>query len=107
MRTYLTYTVFGIFLFDEESRVLAKEITYPNLEKSVETVKELNSGNITDLFRNVVGQINGEGPTVVLTQELAGAISSVANVSPGWGISYVLVMNVEPVGKTGFFVFSK
>jgi nucleolar protein 56 len=80
MRSYLTYTVFGVFLFNEESEVLAKELTYPNLERSVENVRELNSGNITDPFRNVVSQINSEGPTVVLTQELAGAISTITNV---------------------------
>lgn len=53
MGTYLTYTAFGIFLFDEDNRVLTEQIIYPDYEAAADNIRELSAGNPTSFLYNV------------------------------------------------------
>ena len=80
MGSYLTFTTFGIFLLDEESRILAEQIIYPDLEAAVDNIRELNDGNSTEPLKLVLEKIEIQMPIFVTDSNLARAISKISDM---------------------------
>ncbi|MFW9977534.1 MAG: C/D box methylation guide ribonucleoprotein complex aNOP56 subunit [Candidatus Thorarchaeota archaeon] len=93
MQVFGTFTTFGVFLLNSESKILHEVITYPNLEESVQNTRHLNIGTATDQLRELLGNLTEDTTIVTAHPELRDAISGIS--------SNVLVefRNNEPVIK--------
>ncbi len=78
MEIFGTFTAFGTFLLNEQSQILHEVITYPNVDESVENVRNLNSGIVTNQLRKLIANISKEAVVVVSHSELRDAIASIS-----------------------------
>jgi nucleolar protein 56 len=79
--SYVTFTAFGIYILDEDSKILFEELTYPNEDESANNVRSLNNGEATDQLRRVLQNLDTNSSVIVSNSELGTAISSVSDIS--------------------------
>jgi len=90
MVVYLSGSVFGLFVFDKEGRVLAEVLTYPDTAASVFEFREIGLGHTTDSVRSIAASIGSLGSEAVVVDnsslakalETTGVQASVDESSP-------------------------
>jgi len=82
MGTYLTFTAFGVFLLDEDNRVLAEQITYPDVDISADNVRTISKGTPTEALQKVLDLIKERDyqDLVVADSRLAKALSQISEI---------------------------
>lgn len=83
MPLYLSYTLFGVFLLDDDGKVLVESIIFPDSAAAVEDVIALNMGNPTEALKEIVGTLSDKFPDEIVVEDplLARALSSVIEIS--------------------------
>jgi len=76
----MTFTAFGIFILDKDSKILFEEITYPNEGETIENVRNLNCGEATDQLQKILKEINTDSTIVVSNSDLGSAISKISDI---------------------------
>jgi nucleolar protein 56 len=82
MQVYLTFSVFGAFVLNEQNEVIAKHIIYPDYTLAVSNLLAISLGEKTDVIESVVSDIVklGSNEIVVEDQLLARSISHVKGI---------------------------
>lgn len=82
MGTYLTFTAFGVFLLDEDSRVLAEQITYPDVDISADNVKKISEGTPSETLQKVLEIVKEKDyPALIVSDSrLAKALSQISDI---------------------------
>jgi nucleolar protein 56 len=62
--TYLTLTVFGVFVLDDEGKVTAKHMFYPDADIAATNLMAVNDEEATDLLESITKNL--QGPDVVV-----------------------------------------
>ncbi len=78
---YATFTSFGIFILDEDSKILFEELTYPNEDESANNIRSLNNGNATDQLRRTLQKLDANTTVIVSNSELGAAISTISAIT--------------------------
>ncbi len=89
--TYLTLSVFGVFVLDDEGKVTAKHMFYPDAELAATNLAAVNDEMTTDLLESVAKSVQG-ADVVVEDPMFARALSQVrdfkvrveAGAAPRW-----------------------
>ncbi len=83
MPLYLSYTLFGVFLLDDDGKVLVESMIFPDSATAVEDVIALNLGNPTEALKEIVGTLSDKSPDEIVVEDplLARALSSVTEIS--------------------------
>ncbi|NWF95384.1 MAG: C/D box methylation guide ribonucleoprotein complex aNOP56 subunit [Candidatus Thorarchaeota archaeon] len=78
MLVYLVSTAYGLFALDENSRVLIEMWTYPDIEKSIQELSQLNQGETTDMLGEMVNRVRALNPEAVVVEqpEMARALTN-------------------------------
>jgi nucleolar protein 56 len=80
---YLTITSFGVFVLDKDSNVVAKKLTYPDLETSASEFRSIESDELTDSLKSVIGDLEGLGEdSIVVDNQNVGRVLSTATKIP-------------------------
>lgn len=74
--TYLTVTVFGVFVLDDDGRVISKQLFYPNAELAATNLIAVNDEVASDLLKSVAKSVQGDD-IVVEDPIFARALSQV------------------------------
>ncbi|MHA2085099.1 MAG: C/D box methylation guide ribonucleoprotein complex aNOP56 subunit [Candidatus Thorarchaeota archaeon] len=83
MTIYLTITSFGVFVLDKDSNVVAKKLTYPDLETSASEFRSIESDELTDSLKSVIGDLEGLGEdSIVVDNQNVGRVLSTATKIP-------------------------
>ena len=77
---YVTFTAFGIFILDENSKILFEELTYPDEDESANNIRSLNNGEATDQLRRILHNLDSNVSLIVSNSELSTAISNASDI---------------------------
>ncbi|MDF1540100.1 MAG: C/D box methylation guide ribonucleoprotein complex aNOP56 subunit [Candidatus Thorarchaeota archaeon] len=81
MGIYLTFTAFGVFLLNEDSKVLAEQITYPDVDASADNVRKISGGTPSETLQKVLEQVKDYPELEVADSRLAKALSQISDIS--------------------------
>lgn len=73
MPVYLVQTVFGIFLLDQASGVIGKQLTYPDVGASILETNALNKGIPTENLRRAIEGVEQSATDIVVVESSAMA----------------------------------
>lgn len=77
--TYLTLTVFGVFVLDDDGKVTSKQLFYPDAELAATNLVAVNDEVATDLLKSVAESVKGDD-IVVEDPIFARALSQVKDL---------------------------
>ena len=91
MPTYLSLTVFGVFVLDDEGKVSSKHLFYPDSDIAASNLMAVNNEELTDFLESVMKNLQGED-VVVEDPMFARALSQIkdfkvrveASAAPRW-----------------------
>lgn len=79
MPTYLTLTVFGVFVLDDDGKVTSKHLFYPDVTLAANNLMSVTDEKPTELLEEVVREIQG-ADVVVEDPRFARALSQIKNL---------------------------
>ncbi|MFW9911115.1 MAG: C/D box methylation guide ribonucleoprotein complex aNOP56 subunit [Candidatus Thorarchaeota archaeon] len=82
MEAHLVLTSFGLFLLDDEGKVISEKIVYPDVEKMVSELTSLGEGRPTELLEKMTKEFAslGVGSVVVENGMMSRALSSLTQI---------------------------
>ena len=80
MPVYLTLTVFGVFILDEDGKVTSKHLFYPEADKAAAILMAVNDETVTDTLENSLKELEGKD-VIVEDAMLARALSKIENLN--------------------------
>lgn len=87
-KVYLAESILGVFVYDEEGRVIVKKTAPSSLDDIVEYVLKLEAGEETDLHVEAINEIKNMGYNEVVVETLA-----VAGVVSKYGLKPIVEQN--------------
>ncbi|MHA2396578.1 MAG: NOP5/NOP56 family protein [Candidatus Thorarchaeota archaeon] len=79
MSVYLTLTVFGVFILDEEGKVTSKHLFYPDAAKASANLMAVNDETVTDTIESGLKELEG-ADIIVEDAMFARALSKIKNL---------------------------
>ncbi|MBY8997848.1 MAG: C/D box methylation guide ribonucleoprotein complex aNOP56 subunit [Candidatus Thorarchaeota archaeon] len=80
MPVYLTLTVFGVFILDEEGKVTSKHLFHPDADKAAANLMAVSDETVTDTIENSLKEL--EGTDVIVEDAMfARALSKIENLN--------------------------
>ena len=80
MPVYLTLTVFGVFILDEEGKVTSKHLFYPDTDNAAANLMAVNDETVTDTIETTLKEL--EGTDIIVEDAMfARALSKVENLN--------------------------
>ena len=80
MPVYLTLTVFGVFILDDDGKVTSKHLFHPDVEEAAANLMAVNNETVTETLENGLKEL--EGKEVIVEDALfARALSKVENLN--------------------------
>ncbi|MHA2395935.1 MAG: hypothetical protein ACXAC0_04460, partial [Candidatus Thorarchaeota archaeon] len=79
MSVYLTLTVFGVFILDEEGKVTSKHLFYPDAAKASANLMAVNDETMTDSIESSLKELEG-ADIIVEDAMFARALSKIKNL---------------------------
>ncbi|OLS28489.1 MAG: putative NOP5 family protein [Candidatus Thorarchaeota archaeon AB_25] len=79
MSVYLTLTVFGVFILDDEGKVTSKHLFYPDAAKASTNLKAVNDETVTDTIESSLKELEG-ADIIVEDAMFARALSKIKNL---------------------------
>ncbi len=80
MQVYATFNVFGIYLLDHESNILHEVLTYPDVDESVDNVRNLTNAVVTNYLERIAEGIPDDATVVVADSNFGSAFSTIVPV---------------------------
>ncbi len=78
MQVFATFTAFGVFLLNHQSEILTEVITYPNLDESVQNIKNLSSGIASDQLKRLLDNLPKDAVITTANPDLRDALSAIS-----------------------------
>ena len=79
MSVYLTLTVFGVFILDDEGKVTSKHLFYPDAAKASTNLMAVNDETVTDTIESSLKELEG-ADIIVEDAMFARALSKIKNL---------------------------
>ena len=79
MSVYLTLTVFGVFILDDEGKVTSKHLFYPDAVKASTNLMAVNDETVTDTMESSLKELEG-ADIIVEDAMFARALSKIKNL---------------------------